>query len=239
MSNIFAKYFYVRLVRCYNTVMKFSELLKIFRERSSLSKTELAKKIRVTPSYIMNLESGYDRAPTAERLEQISRALNLTEAEKNELLNVAMQERIPKKELEILSGRQENKEPIVEIFNHTIPIVSGVGATDEVGRSAFLPYPHPYKVISFKGCKAVRVESDSMAPLAYKGQHIIYCEDDPVKDGDLVFIKLTNEAQLFKRYFKTDKHITLQSVNPLLATKPISIEEKNIEFCYKVVGIRF
>lgn len=99
----------------------------------------------------------------------------------------------------------------------------------------------PVEFISFKGCKALIVEGDSMSPVAFHGQKIIYSEEDTVKDGDLVFCKLESGDSYFKRYFKDKKNglITLQSVNPSAPFAPISIKETETEFIYKIVGVRF
>lgn len=83
--------------------MKFKELLSHYRESKGLSKTELATKIGVKPTYIMNLESGYHKKPTTIKLtEKIADVLKLNEVERAEFLQVAALERIPKEDRAII-----------------------------------------------------------------------------------------------------------------------------------------
>lgn len=201
-----------------------------------MNPTDLARKLGVTPGYLMNIESGRKKPPVMDRIEQICNELRIPTGECDEMKKIAALERMHAPERTIM----QQKEPIIEIFTHSIPVVSSVGATGDKGQANFHPYEPPYKVISFKGCKALVVESNSMAPIAYKGQKIIYCEKEPVHDGDLVFVKFKDGDQVFKRYYKNgDDVITFHSVNPVESPKPILKKSKDIEFCYKVVGIKF
>ncbi len=97
----------------------------------------------------------------------------------------------------------------------------------------------PYEMASFKGCKAIAIDSNFMAPIAYKGQKVIYSEIEKVKEGDLVYVKLDTGEQFFKRYHIINNHITLLSINPVKTHRPLVIEKDKTEFCYKVVGVRF
>jgi phage repressor protein C with HTH and peptisase S24 domain len=209
------------MIKCVS--MKFSEWLSDKLTSRHLKPSQLALYSKISGAEISRLCSG-KRQPSLKTIKKIAPILHVTEIETLEAANI-----IPAK-----------KEPTIEIFTHSIPVVSAAGATDDEGRSNFHPYEPPYKVISFKGCKAVVIESNSMAPLAYKGQKIIYNEAESVRDGDLVFVKFKNDAQLFKRYYKNhDDIITFHSINPVESPKPIIKRPKDIEFCYKVVGISF
>jgi len=195
--------------------MTISERIKQLREQKNIQQKKLALLIGVNQATISYWESGRQE-PNPTQRKKLCEVLGITEAELfGEIRYI---------------GVKESK----------IPIVSGVGATDERGRSSFEAYEPPYDYIDFKNCKAMIVQSDSMAPIAYKGQKIIYCESESVRDGDLVFIKLKNGDQLFKRYSKNHKNmITLESINPVQYHKSIPIKETDIEFCYKVIGIKF
>lgn len=194
--------------------MKIGARIKELRESANLIQKELARKLGVSVQSVTMWETGL-RNPNATQRKKIIEFFKISESE--------------------LFGEIKT----VEIKDVSIPIVSSVGATDDLGKASFVPYDPPYKTISFKHCKAVVVDSNSMAPIAYKGQKIIYCETDAVTNGDLVFIKLKNGSQLFKRFFKNHKNITLQSINPIESFDPIPIEDKDIEFCYKVVAVKF
>lgn len=80
--------------------MKFSTLLQHFREIKGISKRDLAKKVGVTPTYIGQLESGSERAPTIDRCREIARALSLSPAEEQQLIDAAIEERMPQETLE-------------------------------------------------------------------------------------------------------------------------------------------
>jgi len=73
--------------------MKFNELLTKYRDRIELSKTDLARKLSVSPGYIMNLESGRRKPPTFEKCYQLAKILKLTENESKNFYKTAQDER--------------------------------------------------------------------------------------------------------------------------------------------------
>lgn len=78
--------------------MTFAKLLTKFR--GSMSKTELAKKIGIVPSYIMMLEAGQKKPPTMQRCRQIADALEINKEDALLLFQAAAGERIGQEELE-------------------------------------------------------------------------------------------------------------------------------------------
>jgi len=81
--------------------MLFREILTKFRERSGLTKSDLAEKLSVTAEYIINVERGQTkRPPTLDRCREISRALSLSPAEEQRLIDAAIEERMPQEMLE-------------------------------------------------------------------------------------------------------------------------------------------
>jgi len=75
--------------------MRFNELLTRYRNKIGLSKTDLAKKLNVSPGYVMNLESGRRKPPTFERCYQLAKILKLTDEECKIFYKTAQNERIP------------------------------------------------------------------------------------------------------------------------------------------------
>lgn len=194
--------------------MKMNEMITYLMNKRDMQQKKLAELAGVGQSTVSHWKSGRQE-PNPKQRRKICEIFGVTEAE-------------------LYGG------PHQEIGDEGIPIVSSVGAADEEGVPHFLPHEPPYEKICFKGCKAVTVESNSMAPIAYKGQKIIYCEKAPIHDGDLVFVGFSSGAQLFKRYFKNHGDvITFHGINPVEAQKPIIKKPKDILFCYKVIGIRF
>lgn len=57
--------------------LKFNEKLKYYREKANISKSELARKIHVSPSYITMLENGDKTNPSMELRIKLAVALNL------------------------------------------------------------------------------------------------------------------------------------------------------------------
>jgi len=196
--------------------MHIGERIKQIRKTKGIRQKELANKLNLRQSVVSSWERKVSE-PNPENRKKLCEVLKISEAE-------------------LFGGLKT-----IEIQDTQIPIVSRVGATDEKGHAGYLPLNPPYETINFKNCKAVIVESNSMAPIAYKGQKIIYCENMPIQNGDLVFVKLKDGDQLFKRYHKEKKNkvISFLSINIADAYEPIVVKDEEIEFIHKVVGIKF
>lgn len=219
--------------------MKFSDALTYYREKRGLNKTQLADRIGVKPEYIVGIEKGRFKPPTAERLDQISKTLNLDDSERKKLFSLAQEERMDSDDVAFQQVIGPSLKAI-EIKATEIPVVAMAKGGDMEGFE-FEPFdPHRYEYIDFKGCKAVQIHGNSMAPLAYNNQRVIYSEEEQINDGDLVFIKLKKWGEFFKRYHKDAKNsiITLLSIN-IANHGPINAKKEEIEFVYKVVGVKF
>lgn len=129
----------------------------------------------------------------------------------------------------------------IEVHPQEIPVVGRASAGERGELVKIYETIDPPESISFNHCKAIQVDGDSMSPVAYHGQKVIFSESETIKNGNLVFVRFKSEETYFKRYFKDkrNKLITLTSINPNYPFPPISIEEKEIEFIYKIVGIKF
>lgn len=88
-------------------IMKFHELLKYYRKRRDFSISDLARELGVHANYIGNIEKQYSKPPTRDRCRQIARTLNLSPAESDQLINVAMEERLSQETLEWLSESKQ------------------------------------------------------------------------------------------------------------------------------------
>lgn len=223
----------------YTTAMKFSDALTHFRERKGLNKTDLAKKIGVKPEYIVGIEKGRFKPPTADRLEQMSIVLGLDDREKKKLFELAQEERMNSDDLAFQQITGNAPKPI-EVKPTRIPVVALAKGSDMEGFEFEQLQPHEYEYIDFKGCKGLRINGNSMAPLAYHNQRVIYSEEEEIHDGDLVFIKLKKRGEFFKRYHKDAKNgiITLISIN-IASHAPIVAKREEVEFMFKVVGVKF
>lgn len=89
--------------------MKFAQYFNHLIERSSLSKTEIADKANVSVQYVVNLTKGHSNAPTSDRCQQFALILNLDEAEKNKLFQLAYDERQKDGDLAFQGVIKDNK----------------------------------------------------------------------------------------------------------------------------------
>ena len=204
-------------------IMHIGQYIKRIREsqggKGYWSKLQVAKRAGISDSYLSEIESGKRKHPSPQILKKLASAL-----------------KVPEEELLKVAGYLPES---YDIEPHQVPVVHEAMASDELAYEVVPLDKREY--ISFKDCKAVKVTSDSMAPIAYRGQKIIYSETEPIHDGDLVFVKLKNAGPFFKQYFRNrhNKMIVLQSINPTVPYEPLVVKEKDIEWCYKVVGVRF
>lgn len=103
--QVFYTFFFGQIeVKKYNKIMSFPIFLKKLREKEKISPTQLARKIGVTPSYIMNIEAGRGKPPSMDRIDQIAEVLQLSYTEKKELSRLAAEGRVKDKEKNILKN---------------------------------------------------------------------------------------------------------------------------------------
>lgn len=114
--------------------MSFKEYLSYIREYKKVSKTELARKIDLSPSFIMNIESGIKKAPALTRVRQIAKALELNKDETNNLIQLAAADRTGQEELLILQS-------------HTTPILNKNTRILQKGDNDTTECPHCNKKI--------------------------------------------------------------------------------------------
>lgn len=70
--------------------MPFNEYFRKLREERQITKTELARRLRVSIQYIVEVESGRSKPPTLERCTGIAKALGLSERETSKFLDLAI-----------------------------------------------------------------------------------------------------------------------------------------------------
>lgn len=74
--------------------LKFKNLLCQYRENARLSKTDLGRKLRISPQYVMNLETGAKKPPNRDLCNRICFELQLSKEERVKLLFTAFYERL-------------------------------------------------------------------------------------------------------------------------------------------------
>jgi transcriptional regulator with XRE-family HTH domain len=68
----------------------FANYLREFRDNKGVSKTDLAKMIGVTTSYVLNLEKGREKPPTQAIVRKIIKALSLNKEDAENLLTCSV-----------------------------------------------------------------------------------------------------------------------------------------------------
>ncbi len=98
--------------------MKFGKYLKTKRKQANLTQEDLARRLRVSNTYIHQLETGKIDAPTEQRCRQLAEVLGVAPGEVWQLARRERLERYaertglePSEELEILNG-EVNGEPL-------------------------------------------------------------------------------------------------------------------------------
>lgn len=195
----------------YNDTMQFKELLKIFRERATLTKTALAEKVGVTPTYMMELESGRKPPSTLARCREIAKALSLSPGETKSLIDAAMKERISDEVSQWINEKN------CKFFK--IPVISWVSAGS--WNEAVDPYPpgvaDEYTTTMRKGERmfALKIHKDCMEPHFHTGEYINIDPELEPHNGDFLIIKnITKNEVTFKQYFKKADHVVLHPLNP-------------------------
>jgi SOS-response transcriptional repressor LexA len=85
----------------------------------------------------------------------------------------------------------------------------------------------------------IRVEGDSMVPVALPGQYILCTKDDPAS-GDLAVIELAEDDELyFKRVYYRGNQVEMVSVNPDPKYPPKLAPRKAVRRMHKVWGVKF
>jgi SOS-response transcriptional repressor LexA len=90
----------------------FNKTLTQYRERAGINKTDLAHKVDVSLSYIVGLESGRQKPPTRQLCEKLAQALSLNEQERNELIELAVINRLRSTDLATIANKFAKDQPV-------------------------------------------------------------------------------------------------------------------------------
>lgn len=84
--------------------MKFADLLRLYRKRSQLSKTDLANRLEISPSYLMLIEAGKRKPPSLSMVRRLVLVLDLAPREEAVFVKTAAIERIRQPERSVIQG---------------------------------------------------------------------------------------------------------------------------------------
>ena len=100
--------------------MNFNALLSYLREKSNLTKRQLAERLGIGETYVGHLEAGRSKPPIIERCHAIASALSLSKSETQQLIDAAMEERLSQEALEWLQSRESRYQKTKEICTDEI-----------------------------------------------------------------------------------------------------------------------
>jgi phage repressor protein C with HTH and peptisase S24 domain len=85
----------------------------------------------------------------------------------------------------------------------------------------------------------IRVEGDSMVPVALPGQYVLCTKDEPAS-GDLAVIEVAEDDEIyFKRVYYRGNQVEMVSVNPDPKYPPKLAPRKSVRRMHKVWGVKF
>lgn len=88
----------------------------------------------------------------------------------------------------------------------------------------------------------VRVEGDSLEPIARDGQVVLVERREPAKlvpDGDLLLVDVEQRGAFLKRVYKANGAWVMCSVNPVTPEEPVVVAPEEINHAYEVAGVLF
>ena len=85
----------------------------------------------------------------------------------------------------------------------------------------------------------IRVEGDSMVPVALPGQYVLCTKDEPA-NGDLAVIEVAEDDEIyFKRVYYRGNQVEMVSVNPDPKYPPKLAPRRSVRRMHKVWGVKF
>ncbi len=199
---------------------KLSITLKKLRESRNISIMSLSEKAGISNGAIGNIERGTSKGKLS-TLEKISKALNLSKEERDELFSCLVPEDI------VFNKIVKDKLSLVNL-DYKIPVYSRVFA----GANGILEFGEILEYINIPSLKngteiiGIKVCGDSMEKTIPEGATILVKKDIDVEDNEIgVFIH--NNMPLVKRFRKGEREIYLTSDNNNYL--PITVRE-NDEF---------
>jgi phage repressor protein C with HTH and peptisase S24 domain len=227
----------------------FRDFLDLCCRRHGVSYAELARRIGVTKSYIGQLVHGHSKPPPAARCRQIAEVLELADAEREQLLDLAVRERartearekIAALDATVASLRSAAPEPRLPI-----PVIGYVaaGETDIAFTDAGLPVgaglPGEDPIPRWPGvgerAYALRISGESMLPLCPPGSTIVVDPDHTPRSGEPGICQTTEGKTYFKIvYFEPAGRIRLVSTNQAVAPD-ILLQRTDVRRLQKVIA---
>lgn len=220
--------------------MKFSEkLVELMEGPPKIKGLEFSKKTGISPSMISDIRKGR-RVPSWEKLNIIAKALEISEKEKNKLIELWKKEQDSNYEI----NEDKNKKQINESKELLELYVLGKASA---GRG-YLNFDSKDEVYNFipseglryKDCFVVKVVGDSMEPEILEDSDLIIDSNKNGIDENInkIVVANVNGEVYVKVLRKINNRIFLESINKKYADIEI-MDEDEIRLIGKAVEIRY
>lgn len=201
----------------------FGEMVKYYRLREGLTKTELADKIDVSLTYASVIEAGSRPPPTHEKCVKIAEILSIKGPDLASFLAQAYEERTAKNAAFLPVGGASY--PVTKGAPaplSPVPVVSWVKANRFSPTIDNFSPGHSDEWVYIEGGKksmfALHITGDCMMPEFLEGDVIVVDPTLEAQNGDYVIIKDSESQQAtFKQLKKYGKKVVLHPLNPRYA----------------------
>jgi len=231
----------------------FKLLLKKHREAAGMTKVDLANALGIKSQYIGDVEAGRTKPPPIKRCEQVADILKINKEDREEFIDVAFYERLPKE----MKDRLKSDYPIDGFFANakkekltvgetiaeyqakkfkTIPLLKEAPRTEDPAKEAIDEIKCPSKIIGDRSMYFLTVKDDSMTDAGMKKgeSYVLIDYKAEPKNGDLV-AAIMNEETLIRKYFKYGEVIVLEAKNA--AYQKIETNQNNVKIKGVVAGM--
>lgn len=201
--------------------MTYGQFLKMMIENHDFTQTRLADELKLSRTYISGIISGTEKPPTAERCNQISKILSLTQKDSQQLFRLAMVERA-----------DEETRPIIEksfsgsIIPFTedpkdyakVPLLGSCPASPKSWMADEIEGWHyfPKQVVKNRRLYLIRAKGDSMNKAGIDDGDLLVVEADREPENGSIVIFCIDHEYTVKKYHRSGTQFTLSpdSLNP-------------------------
>ena len=211
------------------------------RQSQGLKQVDAAARLEISPPYLSEMEAG-KKAPPVEVLEAMCswQGFSLEWLLFGEDEEAGERARV-REAAELVIDCYENgrlmngqlKGAIARVMEYYVRTCKGVRvpvrsyvAADSQSRVAFEALETEWVELG-EDAVAYRVRGDSMRPVAWDGQVVVFGRE-AVEDGDLGLVLLRDGRAYFKRVWLFDDHLSLESANPAYPERPVEVRHRDV-----------
>ena len=207
------------------TASSLGERIKLRLKRMGLTQQDLVRRTGLNKGTISRIVN--DQAdPQSSTLQKVARALEMTASE-----------------LYAVYPEGDGPATLVAEPKERPTRASGILVVGSEARGARVRLFEkvPARRIETARWQALEVVTERLAPLARPGQYVLFSEDEPIDEGDLVFCELRDGRQYVARCrFDNVARTAIALLDPVPpAPEPLVVRRPDlVSFC-KIVGVKF